>query len=193
MSKRKQESGIHIMYDVHKEDVLHPCVCPNCGNCSIDIGGKPIISYDSKLFDAKRTPRDIFTIKTYYWIPKKCTACNTRFIAWRSNEIENSDAIFAVILLILSEILVAISIFAGIAFSMWWLLSIIIAILMAIVSLQGLSESLYAKDTGIEGIEQLVSFPPEDDDELKPDFPVIETVRQMCERQDRQKRMLDGK
>lgn len=71
MSKRKQESGIHIMCDVHKEDVLHPCVCPNCGNCSIDIGGKPIISYDSKLFDAKRTPRDIFTIKTYYWIPKK--------------------------------------------------------------------------------------------------------------------------
>ena len=193
MSKRKQESGIHIMCDVHKEDVLHPCVCPNCGNCSIDIGGKPIISYDSKLFDAKRTPRDIFTIKTYYWIPQKCTACNTRFIAWRSNEYENPDAIFAVILLIISEILTAVSIFLGIAFSAWWLLSIIIEILMTFAALQGLSESMCAEDTGIEGIEPLVIFPPEDDDELKPDFPVIETVRQMCERQDRQKRMLEGK
>lgn len=193
MSKRKQESGVHIMCDLHKEDVLHPCVCPNCGNCSIDIGGKPIISYDSKLSDVKRTPKDIFTIKTYYWIPQKCTECNTRFIAWRSNEIENSDAIFAVIILIISEILAAVSIFAAVALSIWWLLFIIIAILMALVSLQGLSESLYAKDTGIEGIESLVAFPPEDDDELKPDFPVVETVRQMCERQDRQKRMLDGK
>lgn len=193
MSKRKQESGMHIMCDLHKEDVLHPCVCPNCGNCSIDVGGKPIISYDSKLSDAKRTPRDIFTIKRYYWIPKKCTACNTRFIAWRSNEYENSDAIFAVIMLIISEILTIVSIFLGIAFSVWWLLFIIIAVLMALVSLQSLSESLYAKDTGIEGVEPLVTFPPEDDDELKPDFPVIETVRQMRERQDRQKRMLNGK
>lgn len=193
MGKRKQESGIHVMCDTHGEDVLHPCVCPNCGNCSIDIGGKPIISYDSKLSDAKRTPRDIFTIKRYYWIPKKCTACNTRFIAWRSNEYENPDAIFAVILLILSEILVAVSIFAGIALSIWWLLFIITAILMALVSLQGLSESLYAKDTGIEGIESLVTFPPEDDDELKPDFPVVETIRQMTKRKERQKRMLEGK
>lgn len=64
---------------------------------------------------------------------------------------------------------------------------------MVFAALQGLSESLYAKDTGIEGIESLVTFPPEDDDELKPDFPVVETVRQMCERQDRQKRMLEGK
>ena len=147
MSRRKQESGIHIMCDTHGEDVLHPYVCPNCGNCSIDIGGKPIISYDSKLFDAKRTPKDIFTIKNYHWIPQKCTACNTRFIAWRSDEYENSDAIFAVILLIISEILIAISIFLGIAFSVWWLISIIIEILMVFASLQGLSESMYAKDT----------------------------------------------
>ena len=193
MSNRKQESGIHVIYDVHKEDVLHPCVCPNCGNCSIDIGGKPIISYDSKLFDAKRTPKDIFTIKNYHWIPQKCTACNTRFIAWRSNEFENSDAIFAVIMLIISEILASVSIFLGIAFSKWFLLFIIIVVLMVFVSLQGLSESMLPKDTGIESVEPLVTFPPEDDDELKPDFPVIETVRQMNERKYRQKMMLEGK
>ena len=193
MSKRKQESGIHIMCDTHREDVLHPCVCPNCGNCSIDVGGKPIISYDSKLFDAERTPKDIFTIKKYYWIPQKCTACGTRFIAWRSNEYENSDAIFAVILLIISEILITVSIFLGIAFSVWWFLSIIIGILMIFASLHGLSESMLPKDTGIESVEPLVTFPLEDDDELKLDFPVVETIRQMTERKDRQKRMLEGK
>lgn len=68
-----------------------------------------------------------------------------------------------------------------------------ISISNVFASLQGLSESMLPKDTGIESVEPLVKFPPEDDDELKPDFPVIETVRQMCERQDRNKRILEGK
>lgn len=64
---------------------------------------------------------------------------------------------------------------------------------MVFVSLHGLSESMLPKDTGIESVEPLVTFPLEDDDELKLDFPVVETIRQMTERKDRQKRMLEGK
>ena len=64
---------------------------------------------------------------------------------------------------------------------------------MTFVSLRGLSESMLPEDTGIESVEPLVTFPLEDDDKLKLDFPIVETIRQMTERKDRQRMMLEGK
>ena len=69
MSNMKRETGVHIIQDVYKEDPLHPCVCPNCGNCSLDSNGKPIISYDSNSYSVDRTPKDIFTVKRYVRCP----------------------------------------------------------------------------------------------------------------------------
>ena len=202
MSNRKRETGVHIIQDVYKEDPLHPCVCPNCGNCSLDLGGKPIISYDSNSFYVDMTSKDIFTVKRYEWIPQRCTACNTRFIGYVSTERTNEDMVLSVIVLLLGIITTIVTVSLATIFTAWWLWCLIVTIMLVLGGAQGISESFYSKDTGIEGVESMVSFPEEDEEEtrsvesiavnmlkkdnetLKPDFPVVETIRQARERKE---------
>lgn len=200
MSDRKRETGVYIIQDVYKEDPLHPCVCPNCGNCSLDSNGKQIISYDSNSNCTDRTPKDIFTVKRYEWVPQRCTACNTRFIGYVSTERTNEDMIFAVLVLLFGIISTIVTVALSIIFSVMWLWCLIITIGLILGSLTGISESFYSRDTGIEGVESMVSFPEEDGEEtrsveslavnllkkekepLQPDFPVVESISQARER-----------
>lgn len=202
MSNRKRETGVHIIQDVYKEDPLHPCVCPNCGNCSLDSNGKQIISYDSNSYSVDRTPKDIFTVKRYEWVPQRCTACNTRFIGYVSTERANEDMIFAVLVLLFGIISTIVTVALSIIFSVMWLWCLIITIGLILGSLTGISESFYSRDTGIEGVESMVNFPEEDEeetrsvesiavgllkkDDLQPDFPVVESIRQARERKKKQ-------
>ena len=204
MSDRKRETGVYIIQDVYKEDPLHPCVCPNCGNCSLDSSGKQIISYDSNSYSVDRTPKDIFTVKRYEWVPQRCTACNTRFIGYVSTERANEDMIFAVLVLLFGIISTIVTVALSIIFSVMWLWCLIITIGLILGSLTGISESFYSRDTGIEGVESMVSFPEEDEEEtrsveslavnllkkekepLKPDFPVVESISQVREHKSKQ-------
>ena len=202
MSNRKRETGVHIIQDVYKEDPLHPCVCPNCGNCSLDVGGKSIISYDSHTNYVDRTPKDIFTAKRYEWVPQRCTACNTRFIGYVSTERTNEDMVCAVLVLLLGIITTIVAVALSIIFSVIWLWCLIVTIGLILGGLTGISESFYSRDTGIEGIESLVYFPEEDEeetrsvesiavgllkkDDLQPDFPVVESISQARERKKKQ-------
>ena len=204
MSNIKRETGVHIIQDVYKEDPLHPCVCPNCGNCSLDSNGKQIISYDSNSYSVDRTPKDIFTVKRYEWVPQRCTACNTRFIGYVSTERTNEDMVLAVIVLLVGIITTIVTVALAIIFTAWWLWCLIITIGLMLGGLQGISESFYSKDTGIEGVESMVNFPEEDGEEtrsveslavnllkkekepLQPDFPVVESISQARERKKKQ-------
>ena len=204
MSDRKRETGVYIIQDVYKEDPLHPCVCPNCGTGSLDVGGKPIISYDSKTDFVDRTPKDIFTIKRYEWIPHKCTACGTRFIAWKSKEYTNEDMVWASIVVIIGVLLTVGLIVLGIITTPAWLFGLIVSLVLIFCGLTGLSESKYSKDCGIESVNDLVCFPEEDEEEtrsvesiavgllkkeeetLKPDFPVVESISQAREHKSKQ-------
>ena len=178
-------------------------MCPNCGNCSLDSNGKQIISYDSNSFYVDRTPKDIFTVKKYEWIPQRCTACNTRFIGYVSTERTNEDMVLSVIVLLVGIITTIVTVALAIIFTSWWLWCLIITIILVLGGAQGISESFYSKDTGIEGVESMVSFPEEDEeeetrsvesiavgllkkDDLQPDFPVVETIRQARERKKKQ-------
>ena len=204
MSNTKRETGVYIIQNVYKEDPLHPCVCPNCGNCSLDVGGKPIISYDSHTNYVDRTPKDIFTVKRYEWIPQRCAACNTRFIGYVSTERTNEDMVLAVIVLLVGIITTIVAVALSIIFSVMWLWCLIITIGLILGGLTGISESFYSRDTGIEGVESMVSFPEEDEEEtrsveslavnllkkekepLQPDFPVVESISQAREHKSKQ-------
>ena len=164
MSNRKRETGVHIIQDVYKEDPLHPCVCPNCGNCSLDSNGKQIISYDSNSNYVDSTPKDIFTVKRYEWIPQRCMACNTRFIGYISTERTNEDMVFAVLVLLFGIITTIVTVALSIIFSVLWLWFLIITIGLMLGGAEGISESFYSRDTGIEGVESMVNFPEEDED-----------------------------
>lgn len=209
MSNMKRETGVHIIQDVYKEDPLHPCVCPNCGNCSLDSNGKPIISYDSNSYSVDRTPKDIFTVKRYEWVPQRCTACNTRFIGYVSTERTNEDMVFAVLVLLFGIITTIVAVALSIIFSVVWLWCLIVTIGLILGGLTGISESFYSKDTGIEGVESMVNFPEEDEEEtrsveslavnllkkekepLQPDFPVVESISQARKRKKKQE-MTEG-
>ena len=200
MSNMKRETGVYIIQDVYKEDPLHPCVCPNCCNCSLDHGSKPIISYDSKKDFVERTSKDIFTIKRYEWIPHKCTACGTRFIAWKSKEYTNEDMVWASVVVLIGVLLTVGLIVLGVIESPSWLFGLIVSIMLILGGLAGLSESKYSKDYGIESVNDLVCFPEEDEedtksvesiavgllkkDDLQPDFPVVESISQARERKE---------
>lgn len=200
MSNRKRESGIYIVQDIYKEDPLHPCVCPNCANCSLD--REPIISYDNnKQMELRTSPENPYIVKEYEWIPHKCTACGTRFIAWESKEYTNEDMVWASIVVIIGVLLTVGLIVLGIITTPAWLFGLIVSLVLIFCGLTGLSESKYSKDCGIESVNDLVCFPEEDEEEetrsvesiavrllkkedKQPDFPVVETIRQARERKE---------
>ena len=120
MSNMKRETGIYIVQDIYKEDPLYPCVCPNCANCSLD--GEPIISYDSKCGELKTSLENPYIVKKYEWIPHRCSACGTRFIAWQSKEYTNEDMVWASIVVIIGVLLTVGLIVLGIITTPAWLL-----------------------------------------------------------------------
>ena len=203
MSNMKRETGVYIIQDVYKEDPLHPCVCPNCANCSLD--GEPIISYDNKHGELKTSTENPYMVKEYKWIPHRCSACGTRFIAWQSKEYTNEDMVWASVVVFIGVFLTVGLIVLGITESLSWLLGLIVSLGLILGGLTGLSESKYSKDYGIESVNDLVCFPEEDEEEetrsveslavnllkkekepLQPDFPVVESISQARERKRKQ-------
>ena len=171
MSRMKRETGIYIVQDIYKEDPLHPCVCPNCANCSLD--GEPIISYDNKHGELKTSPENPYMVKEYKWIPHRCSACGTRFIAWQSKEYTNEDMVWASVVVIIGVLLTVGLIVLGIIKTPVWLVGLIISLGLIVGGLIGLSESKYSKDCGIES--------------------VVETIRQSREREKQQSQMSENR
>lgn len=84
-----KESGLCIIPDKNNkstmiDDGLHAFVCPNCGNDIFE--GKDIVCYEGAEDWHRFSCWGGFGIEKYTWIPHKCTACGTKFLAWTAEK-----------------------------------------------------------------------------------------------------------
>lgn len=149
-----------------KEDDLHSCVCPVCGNNVFD--GKPILVHED--LEDVRSFRCFggFGYITYHWMPHTCTACYGNFVAWKSKKSVNKDVIMGYIGIIVTIIVMAI--ISGIAITseaspLLFLNGIGIIVLVALVC--EIHIETPEEDSGLEYILENTEFPEKEEIEAE--------------------------
>ena len=149
------------------DDGLHAFVCPHCGNNVFD-GGHIKCYEDEENMHWFRCWGG-FGITEYRWIPHKCSACNTTFLAWTSKKRINGNVIGYYLILIMSVVFFIASIGLAVAIEPAVFALEIIFIPTFIASLFGIDQYTEEyKDIGPDSVmNYLKRYPPDfmDDDE----------------------------
>ena len=170
---RTTENGLLVVQTTEdgkpiKEDDLHSCVCPVCGNTVFD--GKPILVHEDR--EDVRSFRCFggFGYITYHWMPHTCTACHGNFVAWKSEKSVDKDVIMCYIGIIVTIIVMAI--ISGITItsevSPLFMLNVIGVVVLVALLCEIHSETL-EEDSGLEYILENTEFPEKEEIEFEDD------------------------
>lgn len=165
----KPQTGMLVIPDDNDkttmpDDGLHAFICPHCGNNVFE--GEDIVSYEDH--DGQRTYRcwGGFGYITYRWIPHKCMACNTKFLAWKATKSINGSVIGCYIALILAVI--GVCIISGLAISLnklFWL-SDIIGLILVMICIGSIEGETCDVDNGIKDMQEVAYFPDDEEESL---------------------------
>ena len=171
MNPKLKESGLCIIPDKNDksamiDDGLHAFVCPHCGNDIFE--GEDILCYENAKDWHRFSCWGGFGTEKYTWIPHKCTACGTKFLAWTAEKKVNSSVIGSFIGMIISttmtcaDIACAITIEPRIALFLMVLVPIIICCLLGIET-----ETFYKTNNPMKEMIERASFPTDEEEQLE--------------------------
>ena len=156
-----KENGLPI-----KEDDLHSCVCPGCGNNVFD--GKPILVHEDREDLKSFRCFGGLGIVTYHWIPHTCTACNGNFVAWKSEKSANKNIIASYIGIIVTIIVMAIiSVIAIVSEASPLFMLNLIGVMVLIALLCEIQVETRDADEGLEYILENTEFPDKEEIEFE--------------------------
>lgn len=177
-----KESGLCVIPDKNDksdmiDDGLHAFVCPNCGNdiLVLRFDGKDIVCYEDKQGWHRFSCWGGFGIEEYTWIPHKCTACNTKFLAWTSEKKINGPVIVYYILTIILAAVACVDIACAISIKPEYFLFLMVFAPLIFICLSGIEEETLNKtDNPMKEIIEEASFLT--DEEEDPEEAVISKI-----------------
>lgn len=181
----KPQTGMLVIPDDNDkttmpDDGLHAFVCPHCGNNVFE--GEDIVSYDDYGDQEIYRCWGGFGYITYKWIPHKCTACNTKFLAWKATKSIDGSVIVWYIALILT--IIAMCVLTGLAISLnksFWLGDIpgLIVLMVCIGNIEG---ETCGVDNGIKDMARLADFPNDEKEQWNEEAKSIiaESIKSAC-------------
>lgn len=155
-----------------KEDDLHSCVCPVCGNNIFD--GKPILVHED--LEAVKRFRCFggFGIITYRWMPHTCTACYGNFVAWKSKKSVNKNVVIGYICIIVTIIVMAVICAVAIASEVAPLFMLnVIGIMVLVALLCTIHSETRDADEGLHYILEHTKFPEKEEIEFEDDEHIL--------------------
>lgn len=171
MKPKLKESGLCIVPDKNDkstmiDDGLHAFVCPHCGNNVFD--GKDIECYENEEDWYRFRCWGGFGIEKYTWIPHKCTACNTKFLAWTAEKKVNGPVIGYFIGMMINAALTCVDIACAIAIDPIIVLCLMVLIPVIICCLAGIEEeTFYKTDNPMKWMIERADFPEDDEEQLE--------------------------
>lgn len=164
-----KESGLCIIPDKNDkstviDDGLHAFVCPHCGNDIFE--GKDIVCYEGAEDWHRFSCWGGFGIEKYTWIPHKCTACGTKFLAWTVEKSVNSSVIGCFIGMMFSAALTCADIAYAIAIDPPFALFLMVLIPIIICCLIGIDEETFAAtDNPMKEMIDRACYPTDEEEE----------------------------
>lgn len=166
---KSKASGLCIIPDKNDkstmiDDGLHSFVCPHCGNNVFD--GKDIKCYENAKDWHRFSCWGGFGIDKYTWIPHKCTACGTKFLAWTAEKSVNGTVIGYFIGMTISVALTCADIAGAIAAKPELALFLFVQIPAIICCLLGIETETFCKtDNPMEEMIKRASYPTDEEEE----------------------------
>lgn len=164
-----KESGLCIIPDKNDksaviDDGLHAFVCPHCGNDIFE--GENIVCYEGAKDWRRFSCWGGFGIEEYTWIPHKCTACNTKFLAWTAKKKVHGPVIGYFIGMMICAALTCADIACAITIEPTFVILLLVLIPIIICCLFGIEEETFSTtDNPMKEMIDRACFPTDEEEE----------------------------